>query len=95
MGDGTQVLHAVALFLQRILGRARPLDHNLTGVNFKGLLGLRGQQHFPRNTQGTPHILFGNLVEVVHFPVFKDNLHTLKAAAIIQVDKTQRLAVAD
>ena len=40
MGNGSQILKAVALLLKRIVRRGRALYDNLVRLNLEGLLGL-------------------------------------------------------
>ena len=45
MLDGPQEFHAVALFLQGIVGGGRALHGDLGSLQLQGLLGLRRQHH--------------------------------------------------
>ena len=48
MGDGAQIFHGVAFFLQGIVGGGSAFHFDFLGMDFKGLLCLRREQQFCR-----------------------------------------------
>ena len=91
----TQVFHRVALLLKRVFRRGRALNGNLLRLNFKRLLRFRREQQRTGDTQRSADILGSDLLVIFEFFRRKDNLYALKAAAVIQIDKSERFGVAD
>ncbi len=99
VGAGAQVLdraqefHAVALLLQRIVGRGDALHRDLVRLELKGLLGLRGQHQRAAHDQGGAHVLPGDLIVIVQAGPLKYDLQRLEVAAVVELDKAEVLHV--
>ena len=95
MLDGAQELHAVALFLQGIVGGGGALHRDGGGFHLQRLLGLGGKRHRPLNGEGGPHVLPGDLLVIVQNVGVHDDLKVLKAGAIVELNKPEGLHVPD
>ena len=93
--DRTQVFYRVALLLKRVFRRGRTLNGNLLRLNFKGCFASGVSSSAPVTRSAAP--TFWEAISFVIFEFFrrKDNLYALKAAAVIQIDKSERFGVAD
>ena len=91
MGDGPEILHSVALFLQGIFRRGGTLHTDVRSLEFDGLLGLRGIDQGTGNHQGGTHILLGNVLIVIYDTVLKDHLKALEVAAVVELDEAEGL----
>ena len=91
----TQVFHAVALFLQRIIRCGRALDGDSGRLNLERLLILRREQNRPGNGKGGTDVLRSDFIVVFDVFTGKDNLNAAEKAAVIQIDKAKRFTVAD
>ena len=87
MGDGSQVLQAVALLLKRIFRRRRAFHQNFTGVKLKRLLRLRSFHKLAVNGHRRSYVQLGDFLKVINFLILKDHLDALKAAAVVQFHK--------
>ena len=90
--DGAQKLHAVALFLQGIIGGGGALHGDLLRMDLKGLLGLGGQQQVAGNNKRRADILAGNLIIIGQFIFLKHHLQIAEVAAVVQLDEAKGLA---
>ena len=95
MGDGTQILHAVALLLEGILGGGGALHLDGRGLYLQGLLGSGGEDHRAGDHEGRAHVLLGDLLEVLHHAVLKDNLEVLEAGAVVKLNEAEGLHIPD
>ena len=95
MRNRAQEFQRMALLLQRIIRRRRAFERNLLCMDFKGLLHLGGKKQFTRNNQGGSNVRFRDLFEIGELRLLKDDLHTLEAASVVEVNKTERLGIAD
>ena len=92
MGDRAQILKAVALFLQGIVGRGSALDLDLLSLHFKGLFGTgRRDDGTGRQDRGAD-IQFGYGREILQLFAVND-LQGLEAGTVIEHDKSDRLGV--
>ena len=87
--NGTQELNTVALLLQGIVGSGSTLNNNLVCLQLKGLLGVRSQHQSAVYYQGGANILSCNLIVIIQAFPLKHDLQRLKAAAVIELDKTE------
>ena len=94
MGHGAQKFHRVALFLHGIVAGGGTLNGYLGRLNFKGLLGIGGQQDFTLDDQSGTHVYFGNFLEIFH-GVMIDHLDGSKKSAVIHNDEAKLLAGAN
>ena len=90
-----QIFHRMTLLLKRIIGCGRAFDGNFIRLDFKRLLVFRRENHCSGHNQRRADILFGDFVVIGDLFTFKHDLHALEAAAVVQIDKAERLAVAD
>ena len=93
--DGAQKLHAVALFLQGIVGGGGALYGDGDGLYLQRLLGLGGEDHRAGDDEGGPHVLTGDLLVVVQGVSIHDHLEVLEAGAVVELDKPEGLHVPD
>lgn len=56
MGNGSQIFKRMAFFLQRIIGRGRPLHLGALRLQLKGLFGLWGQHQLARDRKGGAYV---------------------------------------
>ena len=92
MGDRAQILKAVALFLQGIVGRGSALDLDLLSLHFKGLFGTgRRDDGTGRQDRGAD-IQFGDSREILQLFAVND-LQGLEAGTVIKDDKSDCLGV--
>ena len=64
VGDGAQILQAVALLLKRIVGAGCALHGDLRGLDLEGLLRLRGGHQGSLHDDGGSHVHVADLIEV-------------------------------
>ena len=95
MGDGAQIFHRVALFLQGILRRGGAFHRNIQCRQFQRLLGLRRQLHRAAHDQRRSHIQLGDFPVIVHRSILKYHLQIFKAAAVVKFDEAKGFHVAD
>ena len=95
VGDGAQVLHAVALFLEGVLGGGGALHCHGGGLHLQGLLGLRGEYHSAGDGQGRAHVLSGDLPVVVQGAGVQDDLQVLEAGAVVELHEAEGLHIPD
>ncbi len=93
--DGAQILHAVALFLERVVGGGGPLHRDGGGLHLQGLLGLGGEHHRAGDGQGGAHVLSGDLLIVVQDVGVQDDLQILEAGAVVELHEAEGLHVPD
>ena len=93
--DGTQKLHAVALFLQGVVGGGGALHLDGGGLQLQGLLGLRRQDDGAGDDQGGAHVLGGDILIVLQRPGLHDHLEILEAGPVVQLDEAEGLHVPD
>ena len=89
MLDGPQKFHAVALLLQGVIRGGDALHLDLAGLQFKGLLGLRGQHQLSAHDQGRAHVLVGDLVVIIQASPLEHHLQRLEAAAVVELDEAE------
>jgi len=94
MLDRTQKLDAVALLLQRIVGRGGALDRDLGGLELEGLLGLGREDERPAHDQRGADVLAGDLVVIIELAPLKHDLQRFEAAAVVELGKAEVLHVA-
>ena len=86
-----QVLQRVPLFLQRIVGRARALHHDLICADFKRLRRVRRHDqcaaHGDRAARGKP-------IAQISIVALKDDLNGCKACSVGELHKAKGLALA-
>ena len=90
-----QIFHRMALLLERIIGCGRAFDGNFIRLDFKRLLVFRRENHCSGHDKRRADILFGDFVVIGDFFTLKHDLHALEAAAVVQIDKAESLAVSD
>ena len=95
MLDGAEELHAVALFLQGIVGGGSALHGDLPGLQLKGLLGLRGQHQSAPDYKGGAHVLLCYLLVVFQALPLKDHLDGLEAAAVVELYESEIFHIPD
>ena len=93
--DRAQELHAVALFLQRVVRRGRALDRDAVGLELERLLGVRREHELAVHNERRADILAGDLVIIFELAALENDLQTLEAAAVVELDKAEILHVAD
>ena len=91
----TQELHAVALFLQRIVRRGRALDRDAVGLELERLLGVRREHELAVHDERRADVLAGDLVVIFELAALEHDLQALEAAAVVELDKAEILHVAD
>ena len=62
-------------------------------MDLKGLLGLRRGDELPGDDEGRAHVLGGDLLEVIDFPLLKDHLDPLEGGAVVQVNEPQGFGI--
>ena len=95
MLDRAQELHAVALFLQGIVGGGLALHLDGDGLDLERLLGLGRQHDGALHDEGGADILRGNLLIILQLVGGHDHLQIPEAGAVVQLDKAEGLEVAD
>ena len=92
---GAQVFQRVALFLQRIVAGALAKHGEGRGLEFKGLLHLRGGDDLALGFDGRAHAdLFRHFVVVFQLVRLEDDLQVLKIAAVVELHEGKRLRFA-
>ena len=94
MRHGPQKFHGVALLLHGVVAGRGTFHGDLGGLDFEGLLGIRGQQHLAFDDQGSTHVDLGNLIKIIH-GVMIDHLDRGKESAVIEHDEAKLLAGPD
>ena len=89
MLDRAQELHAVALFLQRIIRRGDALDLNVRGLELKRLLGLGRQREDALDDKGGADVLLCHLVVICELLALHDDLQALDRAAVVELDEAE------
>ena len=95
MGDGAQVLHAVALFLQGVVRGGHALHHNGAGLHLQRLFGLRREHHSSLYDQGRAHVLGRDLLIIIQHIGVHDHLQVPKAGAVVELNEPEGLHVTD
>ena len=95
VGDGTQVLHAVALLLQGVVRGGDPLHLNRRGLHLQGLLGLGGEHQRAGDDEGRAHVLGGDVLIVVQGIGVHHHLQVPEAGAVVELDEPEGLHVPD
>ena len=95
MGDRTQILQRMALFLQRIIRRGDPLHRDFCSMDLEGLLGVRGEHHAAADRNGASNVEFTHLFEVFELALLEHDLQVLECRSVIQLDKAERLGIPD
>ena len=93
--DGAQVLHAVALLLEGVVGGGGALHRDGGGLDLQGLLGLGGEDHRAGDDEGGAHVLPGDLLIVGQDVGVHDDLQVLEAGAVVELDEAEGLHVPD
>ena len=93
--DRAQKLHAVALFLQRIVRCGRALDRHAVGLELERLLGVRCEHELAVHDERRADVLAGDLVVIFELAALEHDLQALEAAAVVELDKAEILHVAD
>ena len=92
MLDRAQELHAVALFLQRIVRRGHALDRDAVGLELKRLLGIRREHELAVHDERRADVLAGDLVVIFELAALEHDLQALEAAAVVELDKARPAA---
>ena len=95
MRNFSHIFKTVTFFLKRIIVITQSQNFNTRCLNFKRLLRFRREQQRTGDTQRSADILGSDLLVIFEFFRRKDDLYALKAAAVIQIDKSERFGVAD
>ena len=95
MLDRAQELHAVALFLQRIVRCGRALDRDAVGLKLERLLCIRREHELAVHDERRADVLAGDLVVIFELAALEHDLQALEAAAVVELDKAEILHVAD
>ena len=95
MLDGPQELHAVALFLQRIVRGGLALHLDGGGLYLQRLLGLRRQHHGATDDESGAHVLPGDLLIIIQLISGHDHLQILEAGAVIELDEPKGFHIPD
>ena len=95
MLDGPQEFHAVALFLQGIVGGGPALHGDLGSPQLQGLLGLRRQHHGAPDDQGRAHVLSRDFLIIMQFIGAHDHLQIAEAGAVVELDEAEGLHIPD
>ena len=85
----------MAFLLQGVIGGGSTLNENIGGMNFKGLLGIRGEDDIAIHHNRRAHIELADLFKIVQFILLKDHLQILEAGAVVEFDEAQGLGHAD
>ena len=93
--DGAQVFDAVALFLQGIVGRRHTLDLDLRCLDLERLLGLGRQHDRAAHDQRGADVLRGDLLIIGKRICVHHDLQIAEARAVIQLDESEGLHIAD
>ena len=94
MGDSPQVLETVPLLLQRVVRRGSALHLHGHSLDLKGLLRLGRGHKRTFHDDGSSHVQFGDLREVLH-AVMVHHLQRLKEGSVVHHDEPECLGVAD
>ena len=95
MLDGAQELDAVALLLQGIVRRGRPLDRDLGRLELKRLLGLGREHDLADDDERRADVLGGDLLIVGENVRVHNDLQVAEAGAVVELDEAEGLEVAD
>ena len=79
----------MALFLQRVLRRARAQHADGIGVHLQRLLGPRRKHHAACHHKAGAHARFGNVLVIFQLGGFKHHLQRLEAGAVGKLDKSR------
>ena len=90
-----QIFHRMALLLERVIGRRSTFDGDLRCLDLKRLLVFRRKDDSSRHDKRRTDVLLCNFVVICNFFTLEHDLHALEAAAVVQINKAERLAVAD
>ena len=93
--DGAQILHAVALFLQGVVGGGGPLHGDLGGLQLKGLGGVGGEHQLTGDDKGRAHVLADDLVVIIDGVPVQHHLQALEGAAVVQLQEGEILHIPD
>ena len=91
--DFTQKLGGMTLRLERIVGCRRTLYLYFRSLQLKRLLSLGGELNHSVNNQCGTDVLMRYFVIVVHTLTLKYYLNSLVTATVVEVDKSERLAI--
>ena len=89
-----QELHAVALLLQRVVGRGRALDLDGVRLELEGLLGLRREHELAADYERRADVLAGDLVVVGEARALEHDLQVAVRRAVVERDEAEVLHVA-
>jgi hypothetical protein len=95
VGDGAQVLHAVALLLKGIVRGGHALHLDLLRLDLHGLLGLGSEDQPAGDDEGRAHVLSGDVLIVVQSIGVHDHLQVPEAGAVVELDEPKGLHVPD
>ena len=95
MLDGAQIFDAVALFLQGIVGGGHALDLDLCCLDFERLLGLGRQHDGAAHDERGAHVLRGDLLIIRKRIRIHHDLQIAEARAVVQLDESEGLHIAD
>ena len=93
MGHGAQKFHAVALFLQGIIGGAYVQQLHAVGVDLQRLLGAGGQYHTAHNLHAGAHAGLGHVLVVFQLGSLEHDLQVLEAGAVAQLNEADVLGI--
>ncbi len=93
MRNGAQEFQRVAFLLKRIIRSGWSLHPDFGSVDLKGLFCLWRQHQISGHRKRGTHVLPGDLPEIFHLVLLKDDLDALKTASVVQVDESQRLGI--
>ena len=92
MGNCTQVFHAVAFFLQRIIRCGSALYADLGCLDLKWLFCLWGCHQSSLYDDGCTYVQFGDLCKILH-SIMINNLKGLKKSTIMKHNKSKCLGI--
>ena len=94
MGDGPQILEAVALLLQRVLRRGGSFHLHGVRLDLKRLLGLGRCHQGSGDDDSRSYVQSGDLFEIPHGVVI-NHLQRLKKGSVVDHDKAKALGIPD
>ena len=91
----TKILNGMSLGLKRILGSRGSLDLNLFCLKLEGLLCAGGENDSSGNDECRTNVLRSDLVIVIYLVSLKNDLNALKIRAVVKIDESKRLGIAE
>ena len=90
-----QELNGMALGLEGVFGCRRTLNLYPCCLYLKGLLHVGSKLNYTLDNKSRADILVSDLVVIVYFFAFKYHLNVFMTASVVEVDKTECLAIAE